>query len=364
MNIKNIVLLIGSFFLIFACNKIHEQNPNPTKVNLNVPFHLGTKFKIPENNPLTKQGIDLGRMLFYDKQLSLDNTISCASCHKQQLAFTDGEILSKGVGGKTGVRNSMSLSNLIFLDSLFMWDGRAKSLEHQALFPIQDHLEMNQTLEATANKLQNDSKYPPKFKILFGSDVITSDMIAKVLAQFERTLISGNSKYDQHLMNRYVLSAQERNGMKLFLTHPVAKDGLRGGNCGDCHGGLFQTFNTMHNNGLDAQFLDSGFATVTKRATDMGKFRVPSLRNIAITAPYMHDGRFKTLEEVLDHYNEHINKSTTLDILIVAGTNNIGENSHKLGLTALEKKDIIAFLKTLTDSSFITNKEFSNPFEE
>jgi cytochrome c peroxidase len=351
-------------FIVFCSCEDKENNttlPDPSPLDLDVPFYF-PKYKIPSDNPQTKEGVELGRMLFYEKSLSKDNSISCASCHIQKLAFTDGTAFSKGVGGKLGKRSAMSLANLVFFDSSFFWDGRARSFEHQAIFPIIDSLEMAETLENVVIKLQSNTLYPPKFRAAFKTDKITSDLITKALSQFQRTLISSNSKYDQFQLKKYTMTASEANGMKLFLQHPYPERRLRGGNCGDCHGGFLQTFNRFQNNGLDANFTDLGLFDHTKNPNDKGKFRAPSLRNIAVTAPYMHDGRFKTLDEVLDHYNEHFKRTNNTDPLMLEATNNIGENTDKLGLTETEKKDIINFLHLLTDSTFLQNPTFSNPF--
>jgi cytochrome c peroxidase len=319
---------------------------------------------IPADNPLTKEGVALGRMLFYENKLSNNNTISCASCHQQQKAFTDGKALSPGSEGILGKRSTMSLANLLWAKRFF-WDGRATTLEQQALIPIQDPVEMHQTLDQAVAKLQQSLEYPAKFRQVFGTEIITAENIAKALAQFERTLISADSRYDRYLAKKYQPTAQEIRGEALFFTHPIAGS-LRGGNCGDCHGGFLTTFGNFHNNGLDTNFVDTGLEGTTGKATDQGKFKAPTLRNIALTAPYMHDGRFQTLEQVLDHYNEHVQMSTTLDPLIIEASNETSESGDpvKLFLSEQEKKDIVAFLHLLTDSTFIMDSRFSDPFKK
>ena len=196
----------------------------------------------------------------------------------------------------------------------------------------------------------------------FGSDTITEERILEALSQFERTLISANSRYDQYLQDQDVLSEEEVEGMQLFMTHPEPRMGLRGGNCGDCHGGTLLTMQTFHNNGLDEVFTDNGLGEVSGNPRQNGMFiKAPSLRNIALTAPYMHDGRFTTLEEVLLHYNDHMNyNSPNLDPLIIESSNQF--NGKTLSLTEEEKRKIILFLHTLTDSTFISDKRFSDPF--
>lgn len=358
------IVVLCCCLLFFSCENKKEVIPDPTAFSFDLPLHFSNvKYSIPADNPLTNQGVELGRMLFYDKVLSRNNTISCASCHQQQFAFTDNLPLSIGINGKLGKRNSMSIVNLVFQDSTFFWDGRARDLEHQTLFPIVDPVEMDENMENVVLKLKNTSVYPRKFKEAFGTENINSDLIFKALAQFERSIISTNSKFDQYIMGKVQLTAQEKNGFNLFKTHPEPSFGLRGGNCGDCHNtvNFIEQVANFRNNGLDATFTDEGRKIVTGKGFDAGKFRIPSLRNIALTAPYMHDGRFKTLEEVLDHYNEHIQKSTTLDPLIIAASNKIKGTS--LSLTQKEKEDIIAFLHTLTDQDLINNTQYSDPFK-
>lgn len=358
-----IILALG----FVACKKDDAQTtPDEDETGpyeLQTPGNFGD-YLIPANNPLTKEGVALGRMLFYEKKLSNNNTISCASCHQQQKAFTDGKALSPGSEGILGKRSTMSLANLLWAKRFF-WDGRATTLEQQALIPIQDPVEMHQTLEQAVAKLQQTPEYPTRFKLVFGSETITAENIAKALAQFERTLISADSRYDQYLAKKYQPTAQELRGEALFFTHPIAGS-LRGGNCGDCHGGFLTTLGNFHNNGLDTDFPDIGLEGTTGKTSDRGKFKAPTLRNIALTAPYMHDGRFETLEEVLDHYNEHVQMSATLDPLIIEASNEVSEPGApvKLFLSEQEKKDIIAFMQLLTDSTFVTDSRFSDPFEK
>jgi cytochrome c peroxidase len=327
---------------------------------LDIPHKFGAAFLIPHNNPLTYEGIELGRKLFYEKRLSLDNSVSCGTCHQQKFAFSDGKAFSTGVGGAKGRRSSMSLSNLLWKFKFF-WDGRATSLEQQALSPIEDSLEMHLPLQRAVEKLQATSEYPQQFEAVFGSKLITAENIAKAIAQFERILISSDSRYDKYLRGEVELTPEEKLGMDLFMTHPIPESGLRGGNCGDCHGSFKISLHGIHNNGLDIEPSDKGRELVTNKPSDRGRFRAPSLRNIALTAPYMHDGRFQTLEEVVDHYNHNIQISETLDPLIIEASNEV--NGKALYLSPFEKKAIISFLHTLTDSTFITNKKFSDPFQ-
>jgi cytochrome c peroxidase len=369
MNNLKRILTISLFIGLLGCQTPEvskkETGAYPVK---NFPAYYG-RYEIPANNPLTYEGVALGRMLFYEKQLSKDNTITCASCHQQKFAFSDGLALSVGFQGRQREVGSMSLANLLW-QNRFNWNGSATSLEQQVLMPIQHAAEMNLSLEEAVNKLQNNTSYPPKFKEVFGNQVITSENIAKALAQFLRILVSADSKFDKYLRKETQLSAQELRGRDL-LQHPFAGR-VRGGNCIDCHvditfAGSKIGLEAFKNNGLDTdENLKAGLFAITQNPFDKGKFKVPTLRNIALTAPYMHDGRFKTLEEVLDHYNDHIQMSSTLDPLILEATNELfpPAGQVKLGLTAQEKQDIIAFLKTLTDEKFITNPAFSNPFSK
>ncbi len=333
-----------------------EPEPVPTPYSLTFPDRFQPPV-IPADNPLTQEGVELGRLLFYEKKLSGNNTISCGTCHQQQFAFTDGQAVSTGTDGKKTNRGSMSLANLAW-QKTFNWDGAAASLEAQARIPIENPLEMHQNLDEAARELQNTAGYPPLFQKAFGSPIITPDLVLKALGQFERTLLSFNSRYDQYRAGSAALTPDEQEGFQLFITHPDPGRRIRGGNCGDCHGSDFFTLQQFHNNGLDTTFTDKGRSLVTNKTADDGKFKAPSLRNIAVTAPYMHDGRFKTLEEVLDHYNEHIqSNSPNLDPLISEATNQVRGNS--LALTAYEKAKIIQFLKTLTDEKFLTDERFA-----
>ena len=353
--------------LIAACDgDVEPEGP----VSLNTPSYFGP-YAIPENNPTTHEGVRLGRALFYEKRLSGDQSMSCANCHQQAYAFTDGNQFSKGIDGIEGSFNSMSLQNLLWSERFF-WNGRATSLEDQALKPIEDPIELHLPLSEAVARLQADGAYEKMFKQAFGDKKVTADRIAMAIAQFERTLISNNSRYDKFLRNEGDLSDLELQGLELFFTHPTPTAGIRGGNCGDCHlgprtSGAMPGFDGFHNNGLDDQTsIKLGLSEITGEANDVGKFKAPTLRNIALTAPYMHDGRFQSLEEVLDHYNDHIKWSETLDPLIRSASNltDYPPQEIKLGLSENEKTAIIAFLNTLTDTSFIHNPAFSSPFEE
>ncbi|GAA4822166.1 cytochrome-c peroxidase [Algivirga pacifica] len=360
--------LFFSIILLWSCDP-DEPSPVNSPYELSIPPHFSQQYILPENNSLTTEGVKLGRMLFYEKGLSRDGSQSCASCHQQEFGFSDPRPLSIGVRGLTGRRHAMALSNLMW-ERRFFWDGRAETLEAQALLPIQDPLEMDHTLEGAVAFLQGEEKYTKQFEKAFGTAGVTSERIAFALAQFQRTLISDNSPYDRYLRGEYEPTDLELKGIALFETHPIPGV-VRGGNCGDCHLGTLKNgdpigWKAFRNNGLDtdANRTDDGLMEVTGNDFDRGKFKVPSLRNIAVTAPYMHDGRFQTLEEVLDHYNEHIQYSQTLDPLILEASNQpifSEDTTIQLYLREDEKQAILAFLHMLTDTTFLTNPSFTNP---
>lgn len=361
MNHGTTISFILAFIGLLSTSTIMvetEYHADPTPYELKYPANFGGRFSIPVDNPLTKEGVKLGRMLFYEELLSSNNKISCATCHKQNLAFTDGQNFSIGVDGTLTKRNSMSLANVLWVRNFF-WDGRLEGLEAQSMVPLTDPHEMGQALDVSSKKLQITNNYPALFKQAFGTDTISGELIAKAIAQFERTLISSNSTYDQYLRGEYQPTTSELRGLELFSKGPQPTQNIRGGNCAHCHGSPKTFIELFHNNGLDNIPSDKGREDVTGQNTDRGRFRVATLRNIELTAPYMHDGRFKTLDEVLNHYSDHVKQSETLSPFIAETSNVPG----KLGfqLTKQEKEDIIGFLKMLTDDEFIHNVEFSDP---
>jgi len=367
MKIATIVVAIAVILLASTIYNLSNKKPVTHLVELTTPFVFG-RFSVPENNPLTEESILLGRRLFYDPILSSNNQVSCATCHKQKLAFTDGLKTSVGVSGIPLAFNSMSLVNLMWGPRHFFWDGRASSLEEQAIQPIKHADEMARNIDELKVDLNNDKTYRSLFEQAFGE--ITEQAITKALANFQRTLISANSRYDQYLRGEITLSRQEEQGRKLFMAHPDTKVILRGGNCIDCHSqfltsGFGTAFDGFSNNGLDNdQALQAGLFTVTKSEAHRGLFKAPTLRNIAVTSPYMHDGRFATLEQVLAHYNGGIKRSKTLSPLIIEADNIPKTQSDhiSLNLNDHEITAIIAFLHTLTDEEFLANRAFSNPF--
>ena len=366
------VLLLGAWALLLpGCADDPEPAAVTTPYQLTVPPGFPTGVQIPADNPTTVEGVALGRMLFYETRLSRGNAMSCASCHQQSKAFTDGRARALGVDGVPHPRGAMSLANLLWEPAL-NWDGAAAGLEAQARKPIENPVELHQALAEGVTKLQQTDRYPPLFRAAFGSTTITEASVLKALAQFERTLISSNSKYDK-LRRKEIsrLSSDEQAGLQLFLNHPDPANNITGANCFHCHGEgnlLFSSTDyvrgpaaSFFNNGLDASPADAGRGGVTGLATDRGKFRAPTLRNIALTAPYMHDGRFQTLQQVLDHYSDHVQLSSpNLDINLQSSSNT--PNGTQLDLTATQKRQVIAFLLTLTDSTFIQDKRFSSPF--
>ena len=364
MHWRPLHALAGVVLVATACSA-----PDPTPIRgFSAPFVFG-HFRVPEDNPLTEEGVLLGRRLFYDPRLSGNNTMSCSTCHVQQLAFTDGKPRAIGSAGEPLEFNSMTLVNLLWGPRHFFWNGRADSLELQALIPIQSPEEMNQNLDALVEELSADATYTALFRRAYGS--ISSDAVAKAIASFVRTMISADSRYDGFLRGEIKLSADEETGRKLFMAHPDVKVSLRGGNCIDCHsqfltGGFNTLYDGFTNNGLDDEAsMKPGLEEVTGNPADRGRFKVPTLRNIALTAPYMHDGRFATLGQVLDHYNEGIHVSATLSPLILEADNRSVQDAPttaSLHLSEDEKHAIVAFLHTLTDETLVTAEQFSDPF--
>lgn len=300
---------------------------------------------LPVDNPLTREGVELGRRLFQEARLSSDGTLSCASCHQQERAFADLGRRSLGVGGRAGTRNAPALFNLAWQDHFF-WDGRVKTLREQVLLPVQDKNEMNETLPRMVAKLESDATYRTSFTQAFGSPGVTAERVALALEQFLLTLVSQESRFDRAARKAIQLTESEKRGLQLFVTEFDPARGLRGADCFHCHGGTLFKSQQFANNGLELMERDVGRMAVTGNEMDRGKFKTPSLRNIAYTAPYMHDGRFATLEEVIEHYSGGVKRSATLDP-------NLAKHPERgLQLTSQEKADLVAFLKTLSDESF------------
>lgn len=305
----------------------------------------------PENT-VSKEGVQLGRMLFYDPILSSDSVFSCSSCHKQANAFADDVRLSVGLNGDKMKFNTPPLFNLAWYESLF-WDGRAANIETQAFEPVRNHEEMNLDWKSAEKRLNRHSKYKKLFENVFGDKRIDSVMIVKVIAQFERTILSYRSKFDRVLNGEIVLSKDEYDGFVLM-------NDQNKGNCLHCHttdGDALGTTGKFANNGLDS-IPSLGKSTASGKLNDVGVFKIPSLRNLGFTAPYMHDGRFKTLEEVLDFYDAGVKNSATLDPKMESHLKNTRR------LTNDDKRKIILFLNTMNDSLLVNDTLLSSPFEQ
>jgi len=383
-NLISYILFLTLTISFYACSKSNEGCTDPSAVNYNPdakeddgsctytipgpsitgkptpsPLEVPQLFLqnifapiVPIDNPQTFEGIALGRKLFYDPILSGDGTQSCSTCHSTEFSFNDSAQFSIGITGALGSRHSMPLFNMAWnYGQEFFWDGSANTIEGQVFGPITDPNEMNNTWVNAIASLQGTTTYPTLFYAAFGTSTIDSNLVVKAIAQFERTLISANSKFDRFLLGQESLSINEINGFAIF-------DDPDRGDCAHCHGSAnnpLWTDNLFHNNGLDATFTDLGRALVTGDPNDNAKFKTPSLRNLAYSAPFMHDGRFKTLEEVIDHYSTGVTISATIDPLMELQANG-GSN-----LTPTEKADLKAFLLALSDSEFINNPDFQAP---
>jgi cytochrome c peroxidase len=393
MNKKSIIIatLLIVALAVISCNKDNVYEPIEESVlnlpntpfdyaSLNLPSHFTTNVagqplptsingtdNTPTTNPITNDGATLGRVLFYDKKLSANGTIACASCHKQDKGFSDDATLSLGFNGGATGRHSMTLINARFYQrGRFFWDERATTLEEQVLMPFQDPVEMGMTLQQVVSKVQEQSYYPELFQKAFGTTEINSDKISKALAQFVRSIVSYSSKYDQGRAmvaspgaNFPNFTTEENTGKNIFFqTIPNG-----GGACFGCH--TTEAFISANpgpqNNGLDlSSTTDLGAGAVfTNNPIFVGRFKTTTLRNIELTAPYMHDGRFATLEQVVEHYNSGIKAHPTLSPALKDGNG----NPVQLNLTTSQKAALVAFLKTLTDNSVSTETKWSNPFK-
>lgn len=361
-HFKYIIYLVV-FFFILGCNKeTVEKNPKPpvtigpTPFFIKIPKYFPTLLNIPSDNPMTVEGVELGRYLFYDGRLAgrthPDSLMSCATCHKQEFAFENGSGYGFGVTGIKTPHVMLPMINLVWNQGEYLWNGKVKKIEDLVWMGIVAPHEMNSDTNRAKALIQSISIYPPMFKKAFGSEVVTMDRICKAIAQFVRTLISSESKFDKYLRGEIQLTTEELKGYVLFNTE-------EGADCFHCHGSsgnpLFTT-NDFYNNAKDNIFTDTRdrFA-VTGNPSDIGAYKATTLRNIELTGPYMHDGRFATLEQVVDFYSEGLVHSPSVHPLM-----------HKLpdggaNLTPTEKQNLIKFLKTLTDTSFVHNKAFSKP---
>jgi len=359
--------LPGSFRVreFISAGPIKPASPPPKPIDLPdkytpYGFQMAGTFPMPAlplDNPLIEERVLLGEKLFREKAFSRDDSMSCMACHQPDKGFSDPRPRSIGVHGDAGQRNSMTLLNLAWKNQFF-WDGRATSLREQVLLPVQEHDEMDENLDNVAEKLSADPEYPPLFARAFGSPGITAQKISLALEQFLLTLTSYRSKFDLAMAGLTELSPEEQKGFELFMTEYEPRMGQRGADCFHCHGGALFTDHGYHNNGLDEQPADAGRADVTGKDADRGKFSTPTLRNIALTAPYMHDGRFKTLEEVVDHYSEGVKRGGNLD------PNLAKHPPEGMQLSTADKKALVAFLHSLTDTNlpaFLTQPSGQNP---
>ena len=354
---KQLICCVLATILLFSCKK--EGCIDPIALNYNpdvhinngsceyittTPYHIITPYGfpdmiIPEDNPMTVEGVELGRKLFNDPILSANNTLACINCHMPESSFSDPNQFSSGIDGFLGNRNSSALINLGWSSS-FNWDGSSTTLEEQAFEPVTNPIEMHNSWNNVENTLNQDEEYLLLFKQAYNIDYIDSTHVVMAIAQFERTLISNNSKFDKYSRGEEVFTKSELNGFAIFNSEK--------GDCFHCHGTSLFTDNLFHNNGLDVEpFLDLGLGKITENTNDNGKFKTPTLRNIEVSAPYMHDGRFATLEKVIEHYDSGGHFSSTVDPLM----KKLGVG---LNLTNQEKSDLIDFLKTLTDYDYIT----------
>ncbi|MDC8002612.1 cytochrome c peroxidase [Aureisphaera galaxeae] len=338
---------------LHACKDTDDEPTyTPTPVTLGVPEVFQGKLLppvIPEDNPLTEEGIALGKKLFFDPILSGNGTQACADCHRPEHAFSDPRQFSLGINGNPGTRHSMPLFNIAWnFENKFFWDGRALGLEAQIFDPVVDPNEMANTWPNAESTLQADAEYPELFEQAFGTSRIDSVNVSKAIAQFLRTLVSANSKFDRFQLGLAELTPEEENGLNVFLDEGR-------GDCFHCHGlpaNPLWTDNIFHNNGMDEIITDLGLGGFSGDPREFGHFKSPSLRNLAYTAPFMHDGRFATIEEVINHYSEGLVFSETIDPLM----KNVSTGGAHM--TESDKADLKAFLLTLSDESFINNPDF------
>jgi cytochrome c peroxidase len=329
-------LALISSLLLFGCERVEvEEAFKPTPYEIQVPLGLNKfNLEIPADNPMTVEKVALGRLLYFDKRLSIDDTISCATCHAPESAFAEAKKTSVGVHGQVGARNAPTVINRVFSTVQF-WDGRAPSLEEQAKGPVVNPIEMAMpSHDFIVEKISKIEGYKPLFQRAFGSDAITINHVAKAIAAFERTVLSGSSPYDKFESgDQAALSEVAKRGFDVFENKAA---------CRKCHSGFNFTDEKFHNLGVgwdpkEKRLKDEGRFAVTKNEQDKGAFKTPTLREIAKTAPYMHDGGLATLEEVVELYNKGGEKNPYLD-----------KDIKPLNLTKQEKADLVEFLKSLS----------------
>ena len=333
--------IILIFISLVACQEDSQDEVvpfNQQEALLTIPEGF-PEMEFPEGNELTKERWELGKRLFYEKRLSIDKSLSCGSCHKPSLAFADDRDFSPGVFNRAGTRNAPSLANVGYQPYLLI-EGSVPTLEMQVLVPIQEHNEFNHNMVKIVEELEQDSSYAAASVTAYNRP-FDGFVLTRAISVFQRTMVSGNSDYDQYTNqgNSSALSSAERQGMELFFSNKT--------NCSSCHGGFNFTNYSFENNGLDSVYADNGRFRLTNDPNDEALFKVPSLRNVGLTAPYMHDGRFSTLEEVIEHYNS-------------GGENHQNKSSHirPLQLTMEEKTELVAFLNRLTDYDFVNDPKW------
>ncbi|MBE9464472.1 cytochrome-c peroxidase [Dyadobacter subterraneus] len=370
-SLFNVVQKYGALFCVLiiviqlniSCSPKSKDTPTdpdpeptaPTALRWVKPTHFPDPVYDLSKNPLTVEGALLGKYLFYDGILSRTNVIGCGTCHQQATAFTHhGHDLSHGVDDQLGTRNAPAVQNLAWNTSFF-WDGNVHVLDSVSLFPITNKVEMDETMDniliklratpIATQKVQVD--YPKMFKAAYGTKEITSERVRKALSQFMMTMVSANSKYDYYVLgDAAALSADEQKGLAIFKQK-----------CSSCHSGELFTDYSYRNNGLPPiKIDDQGRYGITKVESDRYKFKVPSLRNVGLTGPYMHDGRFTTLDQVLTHYTDNMQSMATLDDTFKLPNGKVG-----IVLTQAEKQSIILFLNTLSDTQFTNNAQLSDP---
>jgi len=367
LKIGFVLIVMSALIFVVSCKKSNDPPTSkpippvegPTPYAWEDPLFF-QQMVIPGDNPLTVEGIKLGRMLFYDVRLSGDDTQACADCHLQENAFGDPNQFSTGIDGIEGNRQGMTLENLGYQFDYF-WDSRSETLEEQIIQPVINPIEMNAQWSDVMEKIKDDVDYMDLFKIIYSTSDIDSTHVAKVMAQFLRTVVSSESKYDKWRKGEYFFTPEEAHGFDLFQKEggdpELGQGGEWGADCFHCHplAGMQFSDYLLHNNGLDSVFTDLGRGEVTGDPNDFGRFKTPSLRNVEVSAPYMHDGRFETLAEVVEHYNSGGHASPTIDPFMKY-------TQGGLQLSEQDKLDLIAFLKTMTDISFLTDTSYSSPF--
>jgi cytochrome c peroxidase len=368
-----IICIAGAVLATYSCNKNNSTTAVSSKVYLDLPAktanYFATSTTITSPDTMNLQAT-LGRVLFYDPRMSVNNATSCASCHKQTLAFADNSAFSRGFENKLTVRNSPAIQNIVgeskmvlfmngFESTSLFWDGRVATAKDLISRPITNHVEMGITdMSVLTIKLSALSYYPPLFKSAFGDETVTSERISTAVAAFISSIKSNHSRFDEYKNGNGTLTAQELQGMALFTSKY---------NCAKCHNvdhTIGNNYTAIGNNfvdiGLEDNYKDKGRGIITGNTTDKGKFKIPDLKNVALTAPYMHDGRYKTLDEVLEHYSSGILYSQNLDTLLQTDNR---KAARKMNIGADDKKALIAFLNALTDNTVTTDPKFSNPFK-